>query len=65
MDKPTNGYYVTIVKFDSNTIVKAIGPYTSIRQADKADDGVNRNLNHVDYYTNTAWFGPDIEPTEH
>jgi hypothetical protein len=61
-DKAENGYYV-LIKSYSGGIVKTLGPYQSISQADRAERGVERNLNHADYYTISAWFGPDPEPT--
>lgn len=36
---------------DPEEVVRRLGPYLSQRQADKAEDGVNINLNHNDYHT--------------
>lgn len=36
---------------DTDKPVKVLGPYAQERLAEKADDGVNRNLNHEAFYT--------------
>ena len=64
MNKPTNGYYVLIRQHSDNAIVKTLGDYGSIRTAEKAEDGVNINLAGHLFYTESAWYGPDIEPTD-
>ena len=62
MKKPTNGYYVLIQKWDDGSIVLTMGPFKSINHADKVEGGLE-NLDE-DYYTFSAWFGPDREPVE-
>ncbi len=42
--------YVQIVDFQTDEIVKQMGPMTKWK-ADKVDRGVNINLNHDAYYT--------------
>lgn len=63
MDKPTNGYYVTINKLVSGAIIKIMGPYESLLQAEKVERKHYMTM-HENYYTYSAWFGPDIEPVE-
>jgi len=43
-------YYVEIVKYDNEEIIKRIGPMSK-KKAERVDNGVNINLNHKDYYT--------------
>ena len=43
-------FYVEIVKFDNDEIVKRMGPMNSWR-ADRVDTGANQNLNHEHYFT--------------
>ena len=44
-------FYVEVVKHsEPEKVVKRMGPMPE-RKADKVDDGVNRNLNHEEYYT--------------
>lgn len=64
MNKPTNGYYVLIRQFADDSIEKILGPCASIERADKVERGVNINLAHHLFYTESAWFGPDVEPPE-
>ena len=45
-----NNFYVQIVKFQDEEIVKEMGPMPEFK-AEKVDDGVNINLNHEEYYT--------------
>lgn len=63
MNKPTNGYYVLIKRFDNDAIVKTMGPYDSGHKLDKIEDGVAINL-HEDFYAYGAWFGPAVEPED-
>lgn len=49
MRKP--GYYVCIIGYTDKANVKTLGPYGSERLAERAEDGVNRSLNHDVYYT--------------
>lgn len=42
---------IEIVESATNKVVKKLGPYTSERLRDRADDGVNRQLNHERFYT--------------
>lgn len=53
--KPAPGWYVVIYEHAENMKPreeKRLGPYSSERLAEKADAGVNRNLNHEKFYTN-------------
>jgi len=43
-------YYVQIIKYKTSEVVKKMGPFSE-REANKVDDGANRNLNHGEYYT--------------
>lgn len=48
------GFYVQIIELlDDGTerIERELGPYANESQADKADDGVNRNMNHERFFT--------------
>lgn len=47
------GWYVEIVG-PGDKVEKELGPYVDERQADKADAGVNRNLNHDRFFTRTV-----------
>lgn len=45
-------WYVKICAFESKDVIpERVGPYYSEREADRADRGVNINLNHDKYYT--------------
>lgn len=44
-------YIVNVVEYKTGDVVKTLGPYPSERQAEKADDGLQRNLNHELYFT--------------
>ena len=44
-------YYVEIVEFETEKVVKRMGGYTSERRADILDKGVNINLNHDKFFT--------------
>ncbi len=46
-------YYVEVVKFGSDEIVRKLGPFTE-RKAEKVDIGLNINLNHEEFYTRFA-----------
>lgn len=43
-------YYVEIVNYDTDEVVKRMGPMSE-RKADKVDNAANINLNHDKYYT--------------
>tara|TARA_R110000868_G_scaffold297468_4_gene557798 strand:+ start:2046 stop:2216 length:171 start_codon:yes stop_codon:yes gene_type:complete len=43
-------YYVEIVKFDTDEVVKRMGPFSE-RRADRVQDGANINLDHDNYFT--------------
>ena len=43
-------YTVQIKRFSDDEVVKEFGPHPE-RFAEKIDDGVNRNLNHEEFYT--------------
>lgn len=42
---------IEIVEYTTSKVEKKLGPYASVRLRDKADDGVNRNLDHNRFYT--------------
>lgn len=45
---------IEIVESVTGKVEKKLGPYASERLRDKADDGVNRNLDHERFYTRFA-----------
>ncbi len=45
------GWFVDIIEYEGDKVEKTLGPYGTERQADRADDGVNINLNHERFYT--------------
>ena len=57
-------YYVEIVSFSTGKVVNSIGPYTSERIVETADRGVNRNLDHDNYYTRIAESSPEAKSDE-
>jgi hypothetical protein len=44
-------WWIHIMSYRNDMVKHKIGPFTSARQAEKADTGLNRNLNHDAYYT--------------
>lgn len=36
---------------EADTLVKKLGPYALEQTAERAEEGVNRNLNHENFYT--------------
>lgn len=42
---------VDVIAYDDGAVVKTLGPFATQRAADRADDGLNRNLDHAAYYT--------------
>lgn len=44
-------HYVDIIDRETGATVKALGPYATTRIADKAQRGVELNLDHSTYYT--------------
>lgn len=51
--KKAKGWYVQIIEVTDGgeKIDRELGPYDDERLADKADNGVNRNLNHERFFT--------------
>jgi len=47
-----NDFYVVIIRYKNNKIVKKMGPMTE-READRVDFGASVNLNHEEFYTMT------------
>lgn len=45
------GWYVEIIEAATYTVEHAFGPFASLRAAEKAQSGRNRNLNHAQYCT--------------
>ncbi len=43
-------FYVEIVRYDDEAVVKQSGPFSE-RKANRVDDGLNINLNHERYFT--------------
>ena len=66
-DYPTpNAYYIRIVAHEnyeeeSPKPTLVIGPISYLRKAEKCERGVNRNLNHDQYYCEYVWIGPAPE----
>jgi hypothetical protein len=46
--------YVEVVSYETGEVVKTLGPYASERLAEKAERGVEANLDHENYYTRTV-----------
>jgi hypothetical protein len=44
-------YFVEIRLYETDEVEKTLGPFPNERMADKADRGLNINLNHDLYYT--------------
>jgi hypothetical protein len=44
-------FYVQVIEFESGKVERELGPYVNERLAEKADDGLTRQLNHERYYT--------------
>lgn len=44
-------WYVDVVRAATGEIEKSLGPYGSERTAERAEDGLNRNIDHERYYT--------------
>jgi hypothetical protein len=44
-------WWIHIRSYGTEAVAHKVGPYTSYRQADKADNGLNRNLDHDRFYT--------------
>lgn len=51
---PEAGLFVEIVEFPGDKVIERLGPYGSENAAEKADRGVNSNLNHERFYTRTT-----------
>ena len=51
--------FVEILSEETCAVVKSLGPYTSERQAEKAERGVSANLDHDRYYTRVT-----LDPAE-
>lgn len=50
METQVEQFYVEIVEYATEEVVKQSGPHSE-RRADKLDDGLNINLNHERYFT--------------
>lgn len=46
--------HVEIVSYKTGEVVKTLGPYANERLAEKAERGVEANLDHENYYTRTV-----------
>lgn len=55
---------VEIRAYDDDQPVKALGPYASKRQAERADGGVNINLDHSAFYTAIVPTSADVRHGE-
>lgn len=45
------GVFVDIIAFESSETVKSLGPYPDTRTAEKADRGVQYQMDHERFYT--------------
>ena len=45
-----NQFFVEVVRDRDEVVVRSI-PCQTLRRANKVEDGLNRNLNHDEYYT--------------
>ena len=60
-----SGFIVQIIKYSDCSVFKTLGPYQSESQADKAEAGVDANLNHEDYYSVVSPSSrPDFGPSK-
>lgn len=48
-----NAHYVDIIDAGTSETIETLGPYDSARTADKADRGLNYQIDHSRYYTQT------------
>ena len=44
-------FWVQVIETETEKVEREIGPYTTERMAERAEDGVNRNLNHDRFHT--------------
>lgn len=51
------GWFVEVVCVDGDEVVRRLGPFTSERQADKCERGLEINLNHEKYFVRVV--GPE------
>ncbi len=51
---PKPELFVEVVASATDEVVKRLGPFASAREAEKADNVVNINLNHERFYTRTT-----------
>ena len=52
--KPVPELFVEIVDSSTDAVVKRLGPFGSENLTEKADRGVNVNLDHARFYTRTT-----------
>lgn len=46
-----SSHYVDIIDHETSETIKSLGPYDSNRTAEKADRGLNYQIDHSRYYT--------------
>jgi uncharacterized FlaG/YvyC family protein len=44
-------FVIQVREFNTDTLVREIGPYQSLRLAEKAEDGLTRQLDHDRFYS--------------
>ena len=49
-------HYVDIIRYDDDETEKTLGPYSSEREAEKAERGVGYQLDHARFYTQVRRF---------
>ena len=49
--EPVEKWFVERVCYETDAVKKRLGPYPCASYADKAEDGVNRNLDTVRFWT--------------
>ncbi len=52
--RPSPQLYIEIVDSQTDEVVKKLGPFTSERERERSDRGVNINLNHERFFTRNA-----------
>ena len=53
--------YVEVVEYETEQVLKRIGPFENERMADRCCNGVDRNLNHDRYYSQTCESETELE----
>lgn len=54
-------HYVDIIEHDVEKVFKSLGPYDSEHQAEKADRGLNFQIDHGRFYTQIRGEGDETD----